>query len=441
MTKRYYTIRFERDDTQHRKGDQAMNADNLLSIGQVASCDIRLDNPSQYEDAILAIIKKRPDEKGWKLIRTSPFKEHEVRVNGAPIDYVHFLSDGDRIAFEGQRQELTFNIREDDFYTSRGIMTIQKASGNRPQLLWMAALTLVLGIIGVRYLYTRPLTDAMIEEAKHSVFQIKVDSIQLVSFEDGDTIVHGSCGQSNTGIAFLTTDSLLITARHCIEPWLNIADNLPMDTVNSPLPVKWALKSVTHEILGDSIKWKVISYCSVYQLAPEKKLTYMVKSTDFHVNASRDQIVEYGDYKHQYFWRSISVRPRRTDMMLGDIAYLPVDTKGDIRLASKNEMQKICSISDQPITILGCPEGDVDQDKIESSDDKLRKMPSFVGNYPQTVIAHNGSITSGFSGGPVLTKYGFRWYAIGVVSVTDKKNNNRCYSVPVTEIEKMKGHD
>lgn len=441
MTKKYYTISFERDDAQHCKNKPIANADNSLRIGQTASCDVILDNPSQYEDSVLAVIEKRTDGKGWKLIRTSPYKEHEVRVNGTPIDYVHFLNDGDRIAFEGQQQELIFNIREDDFYTSSSIMTISMESSNRPQLQLIAVLLLLLGIIGVYYYYNLPLTHAMIEEAKHSVFQINVDSIQLVSIKEDDTIVHGSCRQSNTGIAFLTTDSLLVTARHCIEPWLDIADNLPMDTVNSPLPIKWALKSVTHEILGDSIKWKVISYCSVCQLVPEKKLVYSVKSTDFHINASRDQIVEYGDYKHQYFWRSISVRPRRTDMMLGDIAFLPVDIKGGIRLASKEEMQKICSTSDQPITILGCPEGVIDQDKLESSEDKLRKMPSFVDNYPKTVIAHNGSITRGFSGGPVLTKYGFRWYAIGVVSVTDKKNNNRCYSVPVTEIEKMKGYE
>ena len=257
MTKKYYTISFERDDAQHCKNKPIANADNSLRIGQTASCDVILDNPSQYEDSVLAVIEKRTDGKGWKLIRTSPYKEHEVRVNGTPIDYVHFLNDGDRIAFEGQQQELIFNIREDDFYTSSSIMTISMESSNRPQLQLIAVLLLLLGIIGVYYYYNLPLTHAMIEEAKHSVFQINVDSIQLVSIKEDDTIVHGSCRQSNTGIAFLTTDSLLVTARHCIEPWLDIADNLPMDTVNSPLPIKWALKSVTHEILGDSIKWKV----------------------------------------------------------------------------------------------------------------------------------------------------------------------------------------
>ena len=31
---------------------------------------------------------------------------------------------------------------------------------------------------------------------------------------------------------------------------------------------------------------------------------------------------------------------------------------------------------------------------------------------------------------------GDKYYAVGIVSVTDKKNKNRTYSVPVTEIER-----
>lgn len=444
MTKKYYTIRFERDDTRHHQGEQIMNADNVLRIGQTASCDIRIDNLSQYEDVVLAIIEKRPDDKGWKLIRTSPYKEHEVRVNGTPVDYVHFLNDGDRIAFEGQQQELLFSVRDDGFYSFNGIMNVPKGRGNRPLMFWIGALTLILCFLGLRSLYNRPITTSMVEKAKQSVFQLKVDSIRLVSIKDGDTIVRGTCPSGEVSIAFLTTDSLLVTARHCIEPWFNISDTLIMDTIKtSPQHVRWALKSVTHEILNDSIEWKTISYCSVYQLVPENKLLFSVKSTDFHINNSRDQIVEYGDYNHQYFWRSMAVRPRHNSMMLGDIAYLPVKAKGCIRLALKKDMQRICTVPNQTVGILGCPEASNTsyKDKPELTMDNLRYAPIFLDDYPQTVLAHNGEITPGFSGGPVLSKYGFHWYAIGVVSVTDRKNHNRCYSVPVTEIERMKNHD
>ena len=104
--KEYYSIRYEITDALHKAGEQVFNADNVLRIGQTESCDVRIANDSQYEDAVFAIIEKRENGQGWKLIRMSPYKEHEVRVNGAPFDYVHFLNDGDRIAFTGQRQEL-----------------------------------------------------------------------------------------------------------------------------------------------------------------------------------------------------------------------------------------------------------------------------------------------------------------------------------------------
>ena len=80
--KTYYTIRFERNDDQHQAGEQLYNADNALYIGQTAPCEVKLPNPSQFEDAVFAVIEKRLDGEGWKLIRLSPFREHEVRVNG-----------------------------------------------------------------------------------------------------------------------------------------------------------------------------------------------------------------------------------------------------------------------------------------------------------------------------------------------------------------------
>lgn len=444
MTKKYYSLRFERNDAFHKAGEKVFNADNTLRIGQTDTCDVRLDNDSQYEDAVIAVVEKRADDKGWKLIPISPYREHEVRVNGIRVDYVHFLNDGDHIAFEGQRQELTFTIREDDQYTTNEIMTLQKKKTDLPLILWMTALTLLFGFIGLYHFYTCDITDNMIEKAKASVFKIQVDQIQLVSIDKGDTIVHKSFIPKDaiSGMAFLTTDSLLVTARHCIEPWLNVSNHIQLDTIDCPREdVKYALTSVTHEIMGDSVEWKTISHCSIYQLVPEKKFLFSVKSSEFQINDSRDQIVEYGDYTHHYFWRSISVRPRRTDMMLGDFAYMHIKAKGSIHVASKKTMKKICSSMSRQIAILGCPETEIDPDQIETAKDELRKFPSFTNGYTSSVISHNGQIKPGFSGGPVLTKLGFRWYVIGIVSVTDRKNDNRCYSVPVTEIERMEKQD
>lgn len=436
----YYSIRYERDDAIHKSGEQLYNSDNTLHIGQTETSEIRLPNLSQFEDADFAIIEKREGDQGWKLIRVSPFREHEVRVNGMPIDYVHFLRDGDRITFEGQKQELLFNIRNDELYTSSGIVVAAKNNASKPMILWMSALTLLLGLVGVYRLYQRPMSTGMKNEARQSVFQISVDCVKLLSICGDDTVVLKS---SNTdmpgpGTAFLTTDSLLVTARHCIEPWLNVNDTVRMDTLSNTIPtyVKMALQAVTHEMVeDDSARWVVVSYCSISRLGPGNELLFTLNSLDFNMNKERDMLVEYGDFAHQYFWQSISARPRRIDMMMGDIAYTHVDRAGTIRLATCDEMKKICSTPDHDIVIMGRPSTMVNNQRAVDADAQIKQALSFnAEGYPDTVIFHNGDIIPGFSGGPVMAKQGFRWCAIGVVSVTDKHGGKHHYSVPITEI-------
>lgn len=441
--KRYYAIRFEYNDALHQSGEQLFNSDNPLRIGQTSSCDIILPNTSQYEDAVLAVIEKRSSGEGWKLIRTSPFAEHEVSVNGTPFEYVHLLHDGDRISFAGQRQELVFNIREDENYNASGIVAIPKSKASRPLVIWISILTLAFCLYGFYRLLNRPMTQGMIEKAKQSVFQISVDSIKLLAIRDGDTLVMSECrtGLPGPGTAFLSTDSLLVTARHCIEPWLNVSDTIRMDTLSPTIPtyIKMALQAVTHEIAGDeNVLLEMVSYCSVSRMSAGNAVLFSVKSTDFTMNKENDLLVEYGDFNHQYFWRSISARPRRIDMMMGDIAFLHVNMKGTIPLASCEEMQEICSKPDHPVVIVGRPSTTVNNQKAVSTDAQIKQALSFNENgYPDTVIFHNGDVIPGFSGGPVLAKQGLHWRAVGVVSVTDKHGGKHHYSVPVTEIYRL----
>lgn len=451
MIKKYYTLRFERDDAFHKAGDQVFNAENTLRIGQTESCDIRLVNDSQYEDAFIAVIVKCPNDKGWKLIRTSPYKEHEVRVNGTPINYIHFLGDGDRIAFEGQRQEIVFNIREDELYTSSGIVTMGKKS-NRSLIVWMAFISVALIGFLLQELFTRPMSSNMIENAKQSVFQIQVDSVKLTLCRGDSTIVlENTPIRDEFGTAFLTTDGQLVTARHCIEPWLNFPKETIKYTINESTPkhVMMALEAVTNNIThADSAKWKMVSYCSLRKPEINDSVWFYVTSEDFFLDDSRDHILECGDYNHQYFWRSIKVRPNRTDMMLGDIAFIP-DTssrlhhqKGNIRLATKEEVRSLCRKPNRSLIIMGRSDNATKDEQIQSP---LARLLLQITNahcedgYPNTVIAHDGEIDHGFSGGPVLTRKGLSgWCAVGVVSVTDKNKDNWYYSVPVSEIERMK---
>ncbi len=457
MSKTYYSLRFERSDAFHKAGDQVANADNTLYIGQTDSCDIRIGNESQYEDAAIAVIEKRADGRGWKLISLSPYKEHEVRVNGTPINHVHFLSHGDRIAFEGQRQELTFSIRDDGMYNATGIVAMEKR-GNRPVIAWLAVISVALIGFALLQLYKSPMSKSMKEKAMKSVYQIEVNSVQLIAFhDDGSTTIVDSVKIENEfGTAFLTTDGCLVTARHCIEPWLNLPEGTKMDTADSstPAPVRMALKATTLNIIAQDDEndsththWQMISYCSLKKPDIDNKVLLRFTSTDFIIDDSRDHIMEYGDFDHQYFWRSIKVRPSRTDMMLGDIAFLPhadslLHRTGTIKMASKEEVVKLCDEANRDLVIMGRTPNDANKDQLISSEANLMLQiteANCTEGYPNMVIAHDGKIGPGFSGGPVMTRAGLLgWRVIGVVSVIDSKEKDWYYSVPISEIERMK---
>ena len=459
MTKRYYSIRFERNDALHHTGEQLLNADNLLHIGQTQACEVRLNNDSQYEDAELAVIEKRADEKGWKLIRVSPYKEHEVRINGTPVNHVHFLCNGDRIAFEGQRQELLFNIHEDEQYNSNKILSVN-SKASRSVSIWLALISLAIIGFAVHHLYNRPMSDSMIDSAVQSVFQISVDHIELIECHGDSTIVKevaykGTDYSEDFGTAFLTNDGSLVTARHCIEPWLNLPEGTVMDTAepSTPLPVRMALKATTFNIIAesegnDSTKWLMVSHCVISRHENGDSILMRPLSTQFKMDVTRDHIVEYGDFNHQYLWRSIKVRPRHSEMMLGDIAYLPSASdslhglKGNIRMATKEEMHKLCRKANRPLIIMGRKSIETEDKQVQTPEAHLKlklNEDNFKDGYPNSVITHDGGIDHGFSGGPVLTRTGLNgWCVIGVVSVTDKNNNNWYYSVPITEINRMK---
>lgn len=456
MSKKYYSIRLEREDAFHKAGDQIVNADNTLYIGQNESCDIRIANESQYEDTIFAVIEKRTDGKGWKLIGLSPYKEHEIRVNGTPIHHVHFLNDGDRISFSGQRQELTFSIREDDKYTTSGIVVMGKRN-NRSVIVWLALISLALIGFVLYQLSNAQMSDSMINSAKQSVFQISVDSVQLVAhYGDSNVICRTAYLKDEFGTAFLTTDGSLVTARHCIEPWLNLPEGTRMDTLceSTPLHIRMALEAVTRNVIAesedDSTRWQMVSYCSLRKPEVSNSVLLRITSTEFFVDDSRDHIMEFGDFSHQYFWRSIKVRPHRSDMMLGDIAFLRnaselLHQTGTIKMATKEEVAKLCHKANRDLIIVGRMSNNTESKQLQSPNAHLMLQiteANCSNGYPNTVIAHDGNISHGFSGGPVLTRSGlFSWCVIGVVSVTDTDNNNWYYSVPISEIERINNRD
>ncbi len=456
--KTYYILRFMHDDAMHRRGEKMLNAKNELRIGHSEECDLRLPNPAPTEDAALAIIVPSPSSDGnsesaasWRLVRLSPYKQHEVRVNGTPVTHVHRLADGDRISFEGQRQELQFSIRHDDMYNSQGL--VMKTSMPR----WTIALLVAVPVILFAVLFAmmrnanaQMMDDTLAERVKESVLKMQADSVWLVAINDGDTVrlqshSFSTDNQTTIGTAFLTEDSMLITARHCLEPWLNdpVAPTVSDTTELSSLPVRWAMVAETANQNEGKEVMALITFVSLWKDGDNSGPIARLRSTDFTMNKTRDEIIETGDFDHELYWRSILARHRRTDMTLGDIAWMQVSPqsiglpKSIIRRATSDDMKQMLAKTGRKLYFMGFPSSQ--ERGFEKCDDELRQ-PVRIGEdgLPDAVLAHNGDIRPGFSGGPVMVADGGTAIVVGVVSVVDQVSDQRKYSVPVTEMERQK---
>jgi V8-like Glu-specific endopeptidase len=450
--KTYYTLRYEHADALHRAGDRLFNAADVLHIGQTDYCEARLVNETPFEDAVLAVIRPQEGAEGWVLVPVSPYKEHEVRVGGTLVDCLHLLRDGDRISFAGSRQELLFNIHHDSDYLAKGITPVKVTGMSRWTKVMMVALPLLLALLGWAYLDRRNalkegLTTAMREEAELSVFQLKVDTIKLVYIERGDTTVLESCADiQSAGTIFLTTDNRLITARHCLEPWLNREPALNSDTSKIEVPyVRWALRAETYnQTMDDGTEMQVITCCSVNEGGKRGGFLCHVNSTQFHFDRSRDVLQVLGTFEEEYCWRSISPRYNNSRMMLGDIAYMEVPEglleshpQGTIRLASDQQLTRLLGKKERALTVLGFP-AKTTQTNIEMRQGSLSQPFEFdAEGRAVSVIDYTGEVVEGFSGGPVLVRdwlHGF--YVVGVVSGFDAINGSNHYAVPVSEIQK-----
>ncbi|MDE5813396.1 MAG: hypothetical protein K2H72_03835, partial [Muribaculaceae bacterium] len=407
-----------------KQGIYTAGSNRVTLIGQQEGCDIKIINPTQYEDVIFAkIIPNRGDD-GWHLVKVTPY--YPILVNGIEMNRVHFLQDGDNIEFPNGI--VRFNIHDGE-QSSPSIIHIHKNG----KTLWLlaAAIAVIAAIVGYRIYDGQKdnLTDSMKDQIEASLFTVRVDSLQLIY---GDSLIESySYASGPIGTAFLTTDSLLVTARHCIQPWLNQV--LPAEYAKIPemsdWPIKSALFAETTNQLNDSIDCRIISFMT---LTDEDGKSFPVSSRIFMINYENDDIVEVGDYRDTKYWRSISHRYTRRDMMLDDIAVARFNTAGNIPLSSSDEIRSLLAHRNVRLHFFGHPESAVTGNSIDYKSDNLRVELSDENGHI-SILAHEGGLTPGFSGAPVIVRDGVGFKAVGVASVIDEKNQNRSYSVPVSE--------
>lgn len=402
---------------------------SAVVIGQTPGCDVLLPNNTQYADVVFAKILPDWGGDGWHMVRCSGY--FPIAINGSPLNRVHYLKDGDNIEVQGQH--LRFNIREGEQATP-SVTHIHKAG----KAVWgiIAVICVILAFVGYQLFDNQRerITDAMKAEITASIYTTRVDSLQLTYCDSVvETYTYAS---SPIGTAFLTTDSLIVTARHCIQPWLNMV--LPHEYANIPKMTEWpiekALFAETENQFSGEDNWRIVSFLT---LTDEKGNSHGLTSDDFNMNYDADDIVELGSYDEPKFWRSISHRYNRRDMMLGDIAVTKSDKAGNIPIANKSNLKKLLNQRGVKLTFVGHPESSVNGSLLDFKSDELRLPLEEMAESPGHIfmIAHEGGLTPGFSGGPVIVRDGSGFKAVGVVSVVDAQNGKRSYSVPTSEIE------
>lgn len=446
-TRQYYSIRFIEGNAFHSKDDVLKTSDKTVNIGEYADCPIRYEASDGYEPEYYATIIKNENGEGWRIVKRSQFVDVEIAGNGG-FGYVHQLKDGDIISFGDDKMSLQFNLHQEGDYSEAGIKIVHQS--NHRLLSAIAAIVIVVAV-GVGYLlYDRWNQSDLHQDVKaysSSVYIITADSVQLVKVYDGKEELIGETkdlaytGEREIGTAFLTTDGKLVTARHCIEFWLNtktsgIRNVAELDDEDI---IKWAILSSTYMYCRNEQNdtcMAIKTYCSVYHPDSLDSPLFVFHSLEphVHINYAHDKFNTISDYSGNYYWRTIIPRSSNREAELGDIAYIDVNEKGNIELADSAQISTISEGTE--IVFLGYPQNGIGDRTLMFEDGNITREVA-GGSINQNLYA-KGEVNPGFSGGPVMARINNRIVAVGVTSRVDSISNGVYkWVVPISEIARM----
>ena len=440
--RKYYSLRFLGSNTYHSKDDVLKTTNKVLNIGETADCEIRFES-DQYEPERYATIVENEDGESWRLIQRSEHVRAQIAGMGG-FGYVHQLHDGDVITFDGQRVELEFHTHFDSNYGKAGILIEQHT--NKRMLYGVVGAFIAILVVFSFLFYNQRSKEIDYEDLNKylsSIFIIRVDSVQWIEVSGNDTTLIKPTltmdGCSTAGTAFLTTNGKLITARHCIEYW--IGEDFDLTTNVKSLKDndirKWAIfqeKFMRERESNDTSQFLKVYFSICGDQLPDDPV-YSFTSIDSNVHFSpKIAAFQITDFEEDYYWQT--VRPHFVDheMELGDIAYIDVDTTGNIELADSASIAQLDQSS--MIAILGYPNNESGKRATygkgqikENRSDTIRRVN------PDLIFEAN--ITHGFSGGPVFIRANHKIVVAGVVSKIDTDNGIFKKAVPVTEIDQM----
>ena len=201
-----------------------------------------------------------------------------MQINGKRLNICQSLKDGDLISFviDDQTISLLFSMYNDGEYSASMGVVYKKNKSNRKIQYGIAAIAFFALLISALSMYLRRdyhiLRHENLDVYDTSIYHIHVDSVYLVQ----DSIINGkleeqvleavALDRQVAGTCFLTCDSLFVTARHCVEPWINDEDwnGISYDDKMSPA-VRLATMAETRNMLSGEERYRVKAHwrCSI----------------------------------------------------------------------------------------------------------------------------------------------------------------------------------
>lgn len=447
----YYQLTYRSSADKKQVGDFYLCGEKPMDIGQTNSCDIHLPESTAFESAVFATILPKQDKTGWLVIKRTDC--HEVLVNGKRLRVCRPLENGDLVSFKIDEQVTSFEVSlHDDGEYSAATGVVYKASKSSRKMQYLiAGIALVALLVASFSVFLRKdgniLRHANLDIYDASVYHIHVDSVYLIQ----DSLVDGkptecilekvALEQSTSGTCFLTDDSLFVTARHCVEPWITDENwnGISYDSKISPAVRLATIAETRNKELGDE-KYSVKAHCII----SKKMEQYEYYSSDFLFNKTRDQVVCLGTEKQPIYWRTIMPLASRRDMELGDFAYVKSGgLKGNLKLADMEDMRRFDQQHDKDIVVIGFPVNDNHEDDICVKVFGNSQHIDFKNENTEIAgcIQMTAPINPGNSGGPILARIGGETKVIGVVSKADgQASQGTFWAVPVTEIRCLQQH-
>lgn len=453
----YYRLTYIASSNKEQLGDYILSGYKPLNIGQGAACNVQLPESDMYEPQVYAIVLRHENGEGWYLVRRTDC--YQLLVNGNVVPVAQMLQNGDLLSFDDGhvRTELKFEIFDDGEYdVSNGLVYRKHKSSKHYFIVTIVLALFAIGLAAYSILSHRQvdLRHSDLNRFSESVYHITVDSVYLLC----DTMIGGEkrlivvdsieLGDVASGTAFLAMDgddSLFVTARHCIEPWINDEewDGVSSKAKMSP-EVRLATKAETENRLAGYDKYVLRSHCIISKGFER----YDYYSTDFFMNKTRDMVMRLGTMKEVIYWRTIFPIAHRRDMELGDFAYIRATNltrEGNGPLFTMAEWDDIKDFTKSPnhdIAVIGYPLNDNDADAVFfvfGNHAGLEFNDSLV---PVGCLQLSASINRGNSGGPVLALIGNEIKVIGIVSKADgRADQGMFWAVPTIEVLNMHRND